>query len=154
VPEPRSSKPTLGMERGTELLPWRWAVEQLDACRNFWVVTTRRDGFPQARPVWGVWFEDLLYLSIGHGGVQRASKRADDRFDVTIHVDSAVDVVILEGTAERTDPSAERRRAVTVYNEKYAYGLEADWLNFVVHPRFVYGWRDEDVKTSTKWTFD
>jgi hypothetical protein len=142
------------MERGTELLPWKWAENQLVSCRNYWVVTTRRNGFPQARPVWGVWFEGLLYLSIGHGGVQRATKRSDGNVDITIHVDSAVDVLIVEGTAERTNDGERRVRAVAVYNEKYGYGLEDDWLNYLVRPLVVYGWRDEDVKTSTKWTFD
>ena len=151
--EPRASKPTLGMERGTELLSWQWAEDQLSSCRNYWVVTTRSDGFPQARPVWGLWFEDVLYLTIGHGGVQRAAKHDDGTFDVTVHVDSAVDVVIIEGTAERSVASDGRRRAVAVYNEKYDYGLDESWLNFVVRPHVVYGWRDEDVKTSTKWTF-
>jgi hypothetical protein len=43
------------------------------------------------------------------------------------------------------------RRAGELYEAKYEYS--ADFLNFIVRPRIVYGWRSEDVKTATKWTF-
>lgn len=164
--EPRASRPTPDWLGGAESLPWAWAEERLTAERNFWVVTVREDGFPQARPLWGVWLDGWLYVSVGHAGLQRAHQRADGRFDVTIHVDSAVDVVIIEGTIERiagrgradrigvTDPFRDadaQRRAGELYEAKYDYS--ADFINFAVRPRLVYGWRAEDVKTATKWTF-
>ena len=148
--EPRASRPTapdwLG---GDDLLPWSWAVERLTEERNYWLVSARTDGFPQARPLWGVWLDDLLYLSVGHAGLQRA----DEKPGVTIHVDSAVDVVIIEGTVVRVGrKTAAIRRAGELYEAKYEYS--ADFVNFVGTPRIVYGWRAEDVKTATKWTFE
>jgi hypothetical protein len=107
--EPLASRPTPGWLGGKELLPWSWAAERLEAERHYWVVKVRKDGMPQGRPVGGVWLGEVLGLSIGHGGVQRAVQRIDGCFDVTVHTDSAVDVVI--------------------------------------------GWREEDVKTATRWTF-
>ena len=168
--EPKASRPTapdwLG---GDDLLPWTWAVEHLDAERNYWIVSVRRDGFPQARPVWGSWDDTkgVLYLSVGHGGLQRAGgQRPDGRRDVQVHIDSAVDVVILEGTIERVAgkpragqhavtkpiPSASKR-IVERYNAKYDWDATASLLNFAMRPRVVYGWADEDVKTATRWTF-
>lgn len=162
--EPVASRPQPDWLGGKDLLPWSWAVERLTAERNYWIVTGRRDGFPQARPLWGVWMGDALYITVGHAGVQRA---ADDP-RVTVHVDSAVDVVIVEGTYERatelSGPATPTRAmpgisqatldsALEIFNRKYTWNLEAGWLNFLVRPRLVYGWRDEDVKTATKWTF-
>jgi hypothetical protein len=40
------------------LLPWTWAVERLAAAMG----TTRPDDRPHAKPVWGIWLDDALYL--------------------------------------------------------------------------------------------
>ena len=164
--EPRASRPTAPDWLGGEsLLPWSWADEHLAKERNYWLVSVRRNGFPQARPLWGVWSDGLLYLSVGHAGLQRAEEPEEGRLDVSVHVDSAVDVVIVEGTIERVadeygggrfkipggvDDEA-LHRAGELYKAKYDYS--ADFVNFVVRPRVVYGWRAEDVRTATKWTF-
>lgn len=165
--EPVASRPTPDWLGGKELLPWSWAVEHLTAERNYWVVTVRRDGFPQARPVWGVWDGHGLFLSVGHGGLQRTARQP--AMPITVHTDSAVDVVILEGIVDRVAPhrsgqtqeltfeidAVTRREVVERYNQKYAWDFEPDGddLNFLVRPTRAYGWRDEDVKTGTKWTF-
>lgn len=167
MPEPQASRPSapdwLG---GDEQLPWSWAVQTLNDERNYWLVSIRDDGFPQARPLWGVWLDDLLFLSVGHAGLQRAQQREDGRFDISVHVDSARDVVIVEGTIERIAGrygSEQRKvikpfrnadlkkRAGELYEKKYDYS--ADYINFLVRPQVVYGWRDEKVATATKWTF-
>jgi hypothetical protein len=150
VPGPRASRPTapdwLG---GDELLPWSWAVEQLTKERNYWLASVRRDGFPQARPLWGVWLDNRLYLSVGHAGMQRAMKQDE----VSVHVDSAVDVVIIEGTIEKVGgKTKDVKEAGELYEKKYEYS--ADFVNFVVRPKVVYGWKAENVGTATKWTFD
>jgi hypothetical protein len=93
---------------------------------------------------------------------------------VTVHVDSAVDVVIIEGVLDRVgtnkyEPalkstfvvsSSEHAEAGADYVAKYgsapgaeSLDLDPSLLNFLVRPRIVYGWRSEDVKTATRWTF-
>jgi hypothetical protein len=83
-------------------------------------------------------------------------------------------VVILEGVIDRigtNDYEGRQRPTLTVeaearnaaggaYIAKYSAGpgaealdLNPSLLNFLVRPRTVFGWRDEDVKTATKWTF-
>ncbi len=149
---PKASRPSPDWLGGDTLLEWSWAVEQIAANRNYWVSTVRSDGRPQARPVWGVWFEDVLYLTVGHGGFQRAKKTPDGHFDVQVSLDSAVDVVMIEGTAVRI-PSASQA-ACDAFNIKYEWDLKPDWINFRIQPRVAYGWKDEDVKTATRWVFD
>ena len=164
--EPRASRPTApDWVGGDELLPWSWAVGRLTDERNYWLSSVRRDGFPQARPLWGVWHEDVLFLSVGHAGLQRADRPGAGGRPVTAHVDSAVDVVIIEGMIHRVAGTygpadtevvakigdAVLARAGELYKAKYDY--DAEFVNFALLPRVVYGWRDEDVKTATKWTF-
>ena len=48
---------------GSGLLPWSWAQRQLQASRNFWVVTLWPDGRPHAMPVWGVWDDGLFWFT-------------------------------------------------------------------------------------------
>lgn len=165
--EPIASKPSPDWMAGGNLLPWAWAVERLEAERNYWLVTTRRDGFPQARPVWGVWDDTAgLFLSVGHGGLQRTDGRA--AMPITVHLDSALDVLIVEGVVDRIAPypgaeptfvvePARRRAALERYNEKYDwdFDVDGDGLNFLVRPAVAYGWSSTPtaVEGGTKWTF-
>ena len=164
--DPVASRPTPDWLGGKGLLPWAWAAERLTGARHYWVATTRENGFPQSRPLDGVWMNDALGLSIGHGGVQRAKQRSDGRFDVTVHTESAADVVIIEGTLERVvgKGRADRlpvkdgiafdaSRAAELYKVKYDEDIPGV-VNFAVVPHVAYGWRDEDVKTATRWRFE
>ena len=138
------------MTRGTGArLPWSWAEERLVAERNFWIATVTSQGMPHARPVWGVYLEGMIWLSIGAAGFTKA----DHRRDVSIHVDSATDVVIVDGTAERITDPAVAAPIRAVYNPKYEMDSDADFVNFVVRPRVAWGWSNGDVDTATKWTF-
>ena len=46
-----------------DLLPWSWAEQQLVTARTYWIATTRPDGRPHCRPVWGVWLPDGFWFS-------------------------------------------------------------------------------------------
>lgn len=155
------------MGRG-ERLPWSWALERIEAEKNYWIVSVREDRFPQARPVWGVWSEaaGALLLSVGGGGLRRAPVRK--ALPISIHLDSAIEVVILEGVVDRfvgppelvtaeLDPSIVRE-AVPRYNAKYDWDFEPDttMINFVFRPRAVLGWHStpNSVEGGTRWTFE
>lgn len=152
------------LDRRPESAALELARERLIAERNYWVLTVRRDG--RTRPVWGVWLDETpLYLSIGSGGFPRAEKIEPGRLEVSIHVDSAIGVVNLEGIAERRNDRDERRRFAETHNAKYGPIMALEPTDpygpFAILPRVAYGWRSvpdsdppaEDVKTATKWTF-
>lgn len=82
-----------GRESDAQELDWEWVEAQLGAAGTYWVVP-RPDARPHPRPVWGVWREGLLNLSIGTPANTRAL--AADPV-VTVHLDSGTDVVIVEG---------------------------------------------------------
>ena len=48
----------------TPSLHWEWVDDQLSVAGTYWVVTPTPT-HPHPRPVWGIWREDRLHLSVG-----------------------------------------------------------------------------------------
>jgi hypothetical protein len=107
--------------------------------------------------VWGVWSGGSLHLSIGSPVVRR-QLADDDR--LTVHLDSGVDVVVLEGSAdtERSTDAAVLERYRTKYDSSYDVA-EYGQLT-VVQPTTVLAWRAagwagrDGFRQSGKWRFD
>jgi len=78
------------------LLPWSWAQQRLEAARAFWIATSRPDGRPHCRPMWGVWLADGWRFSTG--SLARHNLVANPQ--ITVHLDSGTEVVIVEGAAK------------------------------------------------------
>ena len=103
-------------------LEWSWVESQLAAAGTYWVVA-RTGAEPHPRPVWGIWEQGRLYLSIGTPATVLALV-ADPV--VTVHLDSGTDVVIVEG---RFVGGSADLQIVAAYNEKY------DWQYDLRGPR-------------------
>ena len=126
-----------GTESDRESLAWDAVHEQLAAAGTYWVVATA-NGFPHPRPVWCVWADDVLHLSIGSPVLTRAVF-GDPR--VTVHLDSGTDVVIVEGTATvEPDPPA---AVVAAYDAKYEWSYSVGEYGPMtrVDPVAVLAWR-------------
>lgn len=96
-PQPEPGRPRMfGGELEPVMLPWRWAAERLAAARTYWIATTRLDGRPHSRPVWGVRLAGALHFSTG--SLAAGNLRANP--EIIVHLDSGSEVVILEGAAE------------------------------------------------------
>lgn len=140
-------------------LPWPWAIERLEGARNYWVVLSRPDGRPSARPVWGVWLEGAFLFD---SGSMDAKLTADPR--VEVHLESGDEVVILVGEAERVrDPETLRSMADAI-NAKYRWDWKPDGFPapFRVRPVHAFGWISDPSgldrganfgRTGTRWTF-
>jgi hypothetical protein len=137
-------------------LAWPWVDEQITAAGTYWLVA-RTQGHPHPRPVWGIWHEQRLYLSIGSPVLLRAV-REDPA--VTIHLDSGTDVVIVEGV---TSPSTPTRPAlIQAYNRKYDWDYVVSQYGelTVVEPTKVLAWRTAgwagrgSFQTTGCWVFD
>jgi hypothetical protein len=118
--------------------PWAWVVEQLESAGTYWVVPVS-DGHPHPRPVWGVWVDHALRLSIGSRVIAR--RLAADP-TVTVHLDSGTDVVVVEGTA--TVPADEARApVVAAYDAKYDWSYDVSEYGplTTVIPTTVMAWR-------------
>jgi len=62
-----------------------------------WIATTRPDGQPHSRPVWGVWLDITFYFSTGSLATQNLAAQSA----ITVHLESGNEVVIIEGTAQQ-----------------------------------------------------
>ena len=97
-------------------LPWRWAEERLDRCRNFWVATVDPDGRPHAMPVWGVWAPDDERFWFSSAARSRRARNLVANPHVVVGTDDTVEAVSLEGRAVRADG---RRDVAERYADKY-----------------------------------
>ncbi len=158
IPEP--SRPSLSgyIQDENKLLPWKWVDHRMAEARNYWIVT-RSAGFPSARPVWGLWWSPRFAFSTG-GSIAR-HVASDPR--VQVHLESADELVILEGIAGR-DPSSED---VTRWKDEYA--SKYNWENppgpgeiFVVQPSRILAWICDPtglddgagfLNSATEWKF-
>jgi hypothetical protein len=142
-------------------LPWSWAVEQLQTAEDYWLVTAGSRG-SAARPVWGLWLDERLQLSVGSTTHLR-NLRTSNR--VAVHLGDAHDVVIVEGTAYQETDEQELARLVPPYNQKYDWNWEPGepfGAIIAVAPAVVLAWSaapNEDAQTAPfplaagKWTF-
>jgi Pyridoxamine 5'-phosphate oxidase len=140
--------------KGERFLPWKHAEDRLERSRNYWICTSRPDGRPHSIPVWGMWLDGALYF-----GTARASRKGRNlayRADVSIHLESGDDVVILEGLAVEVSDSAILKKLDAAYRKKYKMPLMIvpEGLIFGVHPRVVLSWTERDFpNNATRWEF-
>ena len=136
MPERRDLR-LYGAPSDHQALAWPWVDGRLREPGTMWV-TAVSDGYPHPRPVWGVWHQDRLYLSIGTPAIRR-QLTVDPR--LTVHLDSGTDVVIVEG---RAVPGTETAPDVlAAYDAKYDWSYDAAQYGPLteVHPERVLAWR-------------
>jgi hypothetical protein len=160
--EPEASQPRMfGGHLEPVRLPWSWATERLTEARTYWIATTRPNGRPHSRPVWGIWLDNTFYFSTGSLAAENlASNQA-----ITVHLESGSEVVIIEGVAEAVSEAALVERVVSVYNQKYHWDVDPKHLPgpfYAVRPHLAFGWlsgpsgRDRGSLfhgTATRWRF-
>ena len=160
--DPESSQPRMfGGYVGSAELPWTWATERLTRARNYWIATTRPDGKPHSRPVWGVWLEDTFYFSTGSLAAQNLAFRPA----ITVHLESGSEVVIIEGVTEPVSDTVLVERVVSLYNQKYTWNVDSHNLPgpfYAVRPQVAFGWHFNEselnpessgLETATRWRF-
>jgi hypothetical protein len=137
-------------------LPWSWVEEQLAGAGTYWVIA-RNPGHPHPRPVWGVWHEHQLHLSLGSPTLREALR--EDPV-VTIHLDSGTDVVIVEGLVSSAAPTVPK--VIEAYDQKYDWEYQVSQYGDLteVKPRRVLAWRTsgwagrDSFQTTGRWAFD
>jgi nitroimidazol reductase NimA-like FMN-containing flavoprotein (pyridoxamine 5'-phosphate oxidase superfamily) len=159
-PEPTSIPQGYGAPRSAKkLLPWSWARERLERALGYWLVTIGRDGRPHAIPTWGAWADDRFYCEGSPETRYARNIERDPR--VVVHLESADEVVIIEGTARRVtafDAALERRVLAGYAKYRDTKGYEADPGNWrtggfwEVRPSVARGWARLDQ--ATRWRFD
>jgi Pyridoxamine 5'-phosphate oxidase len=160
--EPAPSRPLIpasyGIGKGGstpgELLPWAQVVEWLESARNYWICTTRPDGRPHAKPVWGLWMDGMLMFSTDPDSVTGRNLLAGSPLQA--HLESGDEVAILDGDVERPLDPALLARFADAYDAKY--GIKVDVTRsetpiLALRPTTVLSWTEANYpETATRWT--
>lgn len=136
------------------LLPWSRVVERMTKAEHYWVCTVAPDGRPHATPVDGLWMDEALYF--GGDPTTRRQRNLAANPAVVVHLEDAMDVVILHGTARelRDVDRALAERLADASRKKYGwapkpddYGKGGTW---VLRPRMALAWK-KFPKDVTRW---
>lgn len=145
-----------GLKPRKQYLPFSHAEKRLAKSRNYWICTARPDGRPHSIPVWGFWIDGAFYF-----GTARSSRKAQNLAhnpEVSVHLDSGDDVVILEGTAAEVDLTDQAifKKLDAASRAKYKMPLMVvpESVTFSVRPRTVLAWTEKEFpKNATRWKF-
>lgn len=153
------------------VLPWAWAEERLDACRNYWVSTVTSQGRPHLMPVWGIWLPEREQFMFSCAEEAKKARNLRGNPKVSVAVDDSVEVVVLEGVATETRTTEIVdlvRRWAAKYGTDAADGDEggaseeqlaeslADTTAFLIDPERAFGIierPDEFGPRATRWVW-
>lgn len=148
------------VEQPRSEVPWEYVAGQLSAAKHYWLCTARPDGRPHCVPRWGVYLDGRLYYD-GSPETRHARNLLANP-QVSLHLESGEQAVILEGTAAPAGaPSAGlAERLAAAYRAKYAgdgYAPAADQWNegglYVFTPRQCLAWT-VFFENPTKFVFE
>ena len=136
---------------------WHWVEGRLNDA-DLYRVVTRSPAHPHPRPVWGIWMDDALLLSVGSPVIGR-ELAADPR--VTVHLDSGTEVVIVEGHGSVVTEASTIQAFTDSYNRKYEweYAADRDGPPTRIAPQAVLSWRAagaagrDGFPQAAKWRF-
>ena len=111
------------MSTATEIT-WEEIATPLAAARNYWLTTVAADGAPRAVPVWGAVVGDQLHLYTSRASAKAHHLARDPR--VVVHLESAEDVVIVDGRLEDIGQPADHPEVLAALDAKYPD--DADYL--------------------------
>ena len=136
------------------LLRWRDAERRLVDARLYWLATTNPDGTPHVRPVWGVWIEGCFYFD-GHPRTRWARNLARDS-RASLHLESAADVVIVEGLGEDVERTNAQlgNEIASAWEAKYGRLVPDPAARgiFQLVPQRARAW-SENLTDATVWQF-
>ena len=119
---PKISRPKLPkgyVDAPISEVPWEHVQSRLTESINYWLCSVYPDGRPHVVPRWGAWLDDSLYYD---GSPEtRHARNLEKNQNVTLHLESGNDVVIMEGTsrpASKPDPELAQRLSAA-YCSKY-----------------------------------
>jgi len=142
---------------------WESIDAGLRALREVWVATSDVAGRPDAVPVWFLWDGSALYFSTHPESAKARNLKRQP--EIVVHNGDGADPIIIRGTTEPVEDSAELARVDAAYRGKYVdphSGTEAPVLGlddtpaavFRVRPRLISAWSYADYGTRTDWRFD
>jgi hypothetical protein len=128
--------------------------ERMAAARNYWVASVSPNGRPHARPIWGGWIDDHLYLE---GSPEtRTMRNITERGYASVHLESGDEVVIVEGPVEvvgKMEPGLFERLADQMESKYKEYRPESGDGMRRLTPARAFAWT-KFPGDATRWTFE
>jgi len=135
------------------LLPWSFVSEKMASAWNYWLATASPDGKPQTAPVWGIWVKEQFYFSTAKRS--RKARNLAVNPQLSVHLESGDEVVILEGRVEKVHAGAWLDHLDQTYHTKYNVHLTTQNPVYRLAAETAFAWRERDFPTSaTRWRFD
>lgn len=103
-------------------IPWPDVEARLVEAEEYWLISVQADGTPTPRPVWGVWLDERLLLSVGSTSHWRG---VGSHPEVAVHLGDPLSVVILQGRAGKAEGDDVFARYVDIFNSKYSWNFDA-----------------------------
>jgi hypothetical protein len=138
------------------LLPWSYIAERMNEAKHYWICTVTADGHPHATPVDGLWVDDALYF--GGSPETRWQRNLAANAAMSVHLENALEVVILRGEAHAADRINHDFAEVLAKESKRKYGFAPkpeDYSKggvYVFRPKVVLAWK-QFPKDATRWSF-
>jgi nitroimidazol reductase NimA-like FMN-containing flavoprotein (pyridoxamine 5'-phosphate oxidase superfamily) len=131
------------------LLEWSWAEERLRGARGYWLATASRERGAHAAPIWGLWRDGVFAFGTDPQSRKGRNLAADPR--ATVHLESAEEVVIVEGRAEAYETD---ETFLDEYEAKYAVRPPAGAGYLAIRPARAFAWIEADYpRTATRFDF-
>jgi general stress protein 26 len=151
----RPHMPGYGISESPDgMLPWSWARERLESCRNYFVASTLPDGRPHLMPVWAVWhIDNRLYFSTAI--TSRKARNLLAKPACTVAIEGASEALILEGEAETVKSATVLKPVWAAYKKKYDWGMDGEPM-FALKPARAFAFietADQFSTAATRWRF-
>lgn len=133
-------------ESAEGLMPWSHVDERMSKALRYWVSSVDGEGRPHATPVDGMWIDGKLYF--GGNPATRRNRNLVANPAACIHLEEAMDVVILQGDARELDSVSPElsERIIQNSKEKYGFAPPVDDLGaggiFEFEPSLALTWKD------------
>lgn len=105
---------------------WAEVASRLAASRNYWMATVDDEGAPHTVPVWGAVVDNDLFVYTSRTTAKARHLAHNPR--VAVHLESAEDVVIVDGCLEDLGRPADHPEVLRALDEKYQDPNDAAYL--------------------------
>ncbi|MFX0090991.1 MAG: pyridoxamine 5'-phosphate oxidase family protein [Candidatus Hodarchaeota archaeon] len=136
------------------LLKWEFVVKQMKSAKYYWIITSDPLNVPHSVPVWGIWYEDRVF--VGGSPKTKWVRNLKVNPNVSVHLPSPTKVCMIEGKAVMLAADALDDETWDLldsdYKAKYQQFHGSPYI--CVEPRKVLAWDSEILDRMTKWTFE
>lgn len=129
------------------IVSWDDVNKWMDKSHNYWINTVRGN-LPHARPIWGIWYENIFFF--GGGPATQNVKNLQKNKHISVHTESAEEAVIIEGYAEQFSDEILHQILGKLYEKRYEMFHPPPFWRVI--PQKVFAWRIKDFgETATKF---